>query len=128
MRHRVLGALGAAGAPHHVLDLRERAQHVLDAVVQPVDLSSEASAAARSAQERALVELGHEVAAEPQATTTAAGMISASDATRTSPRVAHAARRGAARSALERADEPDVLGLARARRAQQRGRQRPAPA
>ena len=38
VRHRVFGALGAAGAPHDVLDLREPAQDVLDAVVEAVDL------------------------------------------------------------------------------------------
>ena len=58
VRHRVLGALGAAGAPHHVLDLGELAQHVLDAVVEPVDLlERRLRRQDRLQQERALVEL-----------------------------------------------------------------------
>ena len=67
VRHRILGALGAAGAPHDVLDLGERAQHVLDAVVQPVDLvERRLGRQERLHQERALVELRHEVRAEPR--------------------------------------------------------------
>ena len=61
VRHRVLGALGAAGAAHHVFDLGERAQHVLDAVVQAVHLLERGLAGQHGLQQqRALVELGHE--------------------------------------------------------------------
>ena len=67
VRHRVLGALGAARAPHDVLDLRHLAQDVLHAVVQAVHLLERGLGRQhRLQQERPLVELRHEVAADPQ--------------------------------------------------------------
>ncbi len=63
VRHRVLGALGAAGAAHHVLDLREAAQHVLHAVIEPVDLVQGGLGRQHGLQQqRPLVQPGHEVA------------------------------------------------------------------
>ena len=80
MRHRVLGALGAAGAAHDVLDLGKLAQHVLDAVVQAVDLVERGLGGQdRLEQERALVERGHEVAADREAETERGERDAASD-------------------------------------------------
>ena len=38
VRHRILGALGPAGPPDDVVDLRHLSEHVLDAMVQAIDL------------------------------------------------------------------------------------------
>ena len=56
VRHGVLGALGAAGAAHDVDHLGNLAQHVLDAVVQAVDLVQRGLGGERRLdQQRALV-------------------------------------------------------------------------
>ena len=67
MRHRVLGALGAARAPDDVFDLVESTQDVLDPVVDPIDLvERRVRRHDRLQQERAFVELRHEVGPDAQ--------------------------------------------------------------
>ena len=108
VRHRVLGPLGAAGAAHHVLDLGNLAQDVLDPVIQPVDLVERG--------------LGGSTVCSRNAPSSSCGMkslpmrsprASAGTATRSVPMprrpVAQAAVEQPARTALDRPKQRDVL-------------------
>src|SRR6185312_14553184 len=67
VRHRILGALGAARAAHDLLHLGEPAQDVLHLVVAAVHLVQRGlRRQERLEQQRSLVEPGHEVRADPQ--------------------------------------------------------------
>jgi hypothetical protein len=67
MRHRILGALGAAGPADHIFNLRNLAQDVLDPVVQPIDFVERGFRRKDGLQqEGTLVQLRHEVAADSQ--------------------------------------------------------------
>ena len=68
VRHRILGPLRTARSAHHVLDLGNLAQHVFDAVVQAIDFLERGLGGQHGLQEeRAFVQLRHEVAADAQA-------------------------------------------------------------
>ena len=74
VRHRIFGSLGPPGSSHDVLDFGHAPQDVLDPVIQAIDFVERGLGwQHRLQQERAFVELRHEVAADPEAQRDTAG-------------------------------------------------------
>ncbi len=64
MRHRILGPFGATRSPHHVIDLRNLPQHVLDPMIETIDFVERRFGRKHRLQQKGpFVELGHEIGA-----------------------------------------------------------------